>query len=220
MCKPPQLMLAPTCKRDVHIRRPWMPCLACSGWTQQNLTSWISARSAGKKRRRNFHDVKSCPRTNRWQEFHRCRPQYLPYHQQSIIHDSKLCQLYVCPGMLGAEHNKISQVELPRRQSWLYRRNAGAKNRSEQFVCNNRQPCLHRHCIGSCVHLESEWAGAWKNVPSQGLCHIGLRVCVSGWAEVDGVERIVARVWCAVCVCVCVWVEVGHGTNVPGPMGW
>ena len=50
MCKPPQLMLAPTCKRDVHIRRPWMPVLACSGWTQQNLTSWISARPAGQQK--------------------------------------------------------------------------------------------------------------------------------------------------------------------------
>ena len=60
--------------------------------------------------------------------------------------------------------------------------------------------------------------GMEKNVPSQGLCNIGLRVCVSGWAEVEGVERIMAGVWCAVCVGVCV--EVGQGTSVPRPVGW
>ena len=61
------------------------------------------------------------------------------------------------------------------------------------------------------------WAGAWKNGPSQGLCNIGVWVCVSGVAEVEGVERIMAGVWCAMRVGVCV--EVGQGTNVPGQMG-
>ena len=35
------------------------------------------------------------------------------------------------------------------------------------------------------------------------MCSVGVWVCVSGVAEVEGVERIIAGVWCTMCVGVC-----------------